>query len=102
MFKFDKLKKKPTVEEKLIADCYTSLARLDPESDDFKKVLKRIDALQAQIQTDKKIKSKLKMPSPDAMFTGAISIASILLVLNYEKLDVVTSKAMGMIHKPKI
>ena len=102
MFKFPKAKKQPTVEEKLIADCYTALSRLDPETAEFKKVLKNIDALQKQVHTDKKNKSKLHWPTPDAMFTGAISLASILLVLNYEKLDVVTSKAMGMIQKPKI
>lgn len=102
MFKFPKRPDRHWTEKKAIADCYTRLAQLDPETDDYEKVLTRIDNLQAQIQMDKKLKSKLKMPSPDAMFTGAISIASILLVLNYERLDVVTSKAFGMINKPKI
>lgn len=102
MFKFPKRTDPHMVEKKAIASCYTHLNTLDPDSEAYGKTLDRIDNLQAQIQMDKKIKSKLKMPSPDAMFTGAISIASILLVLNYEKLDVVTSKAMGMINKPKI
>ena len=37
--------------------------------------------------------------SPDALFGGLISLGSIVLVLNYEKLDIVRSKAFSLIPK---
>lgn len=40
-------------------------------------------------------------PSPDALIGGGVSILGILLVLHYEKLGVVTSKALGFIGKMK-
>lgn len=40
-------------------------------------------------------------PSPDALLGAAASIAGIVLVLHYEKLDAVTSKALAFIGKMK-
>lgn len=47
----------------------------------------------------------LKSPwriSPDALFGGLISLGSIVLVLNYEKLDIVRSKAFSLIPKGRV
>lgn len=38
-------------------------------------------------------------PSPDAVVGAAASIAGILLVLHYEKLDAITSKAFAFLGK---
>lgn len=40
--------------------------------------------------------------SPDVIFAGAINLAGILLVLNFEKIDIVRSKAFNMIVKGKL
>lgn len=46
-------------------------------------------------------KSRSWKPSPDAIIGSVASIAGIVLVLNYEKLNVITSKAFGFIGKLK-
>jgi hypothetical protein len=38
-------------------------------------------------------------PSPDAVVGAAASVAGILLVLNYEKIGVITSKALGFVGR---
>jgi len=40
-------------------------------------------------------------PSPDAIIGAVASVAGIVLVLHYEKLGVVTSKALGFVGKMK-
>jgi hypothetical protein len=40
-------------------------------------------------------------PSPDAVLAAGVSIASVLLVLHFEKLGVITSKAFGFLGKMK-
>lgn len=40
--------------------------------------------------------------SPDVLFSGLISLGSIILVLNYEKLDIVRSKAFSLIPKGRV
>jgi hypothetical protein len=48
-----------------------------------------------------KEKDRSWKPSPDAVIGAAASIVGILAVLHYEKLGVVTSKALGFIGKMK-
>lgn len=40
--------------------------------------------------------------SPDVLFSGLISLGSIILVLNYEKMDIVRSKAFNLIPKGRV
>jgi hypothetical protein len=40
--------------------------------------------------------------SPDALLTVAANLLGILLVLNFEKLDIIRSKAFGMIIKGRL
>lgn len=40
--------------------------------------------------------------SPDVLFSGLISLGSIILVLNYEKMDIVRSKAFSLIPKGRV
>ena len=43
---------------------------------------------------------KRMLPSPDNLFRGAVYLLGLALVLNYEQLHVVSSKAFGMLGKP--
>ena len=40
--------------------------------------------------------------SPDVLLAVAANIGGILLILNYEKLGIITTKAMGLLAKNKI
>lgn len=48
-----------------------------------------------------KEKSRTWKPSPDAIVTAAASIIGIVAILHYEKIGVVTSKALGFVGKMK-
>ena len=48
------------------------------------------------IQTNKKEKIKL---DPNLIVSSAVGLASILLVLNYERSEIITSKAFGMAQR---
>lgn len=48
-----------------------------------------------------KLKTELSSswrPSPDAILAASVSMASILLILNFEKADAITSKAFGFLR----
>lgn len=52
------------------------------------------------------VKEKLEGPrfkiDPNTIITALTSIGGIVLMLHYEKLDVITSKVLGFIQKPKL
>jgi hypothetical protein len=60
------------------------------------------DTLNKQYQTYNEMLKSTWRISPDALFNGLISIGSMLLVLNYEKVDIIRSKAFGLIPKGRV
>lgn len=57
--------------------------------------------LQTEIENDIEKRRTWWKPSPDAVVAAVGSVAGIVLILNYEKLGVVTSKAVGFVNKMK-
>jgi hypothetical protein len=51
-----------------------------------------------KFEADQELRRSWK-PSPDAVIGAAASVAGILLVLHYEKIGVITSKALGFVGK---
>lgn len=60
------------------------------------------NTLNKQYQTYNEMLKPTWRISPDALFSGLISLCSIVLVLNYEKLDIVRSKAFSLIPKGRV
>ena len=60
------------------------------------------DTLNKQYQTYNEMLKPTWRISPDAIFNGLISIGGMLLVLNYEKVDIIRSKAFGLIPKGRV
>lgn len=97
-------KKKTDPEEKpvdkAIAEAYAYLAGSTPETKEHAKIVKQIAALEEiKILSEKKKKIAF---SPDALLTAGASLLGILLILNYERANVVASKALGFVSKSKI
>lgn len=67
------------------------LKRCQPGTDDYKEVLKNLRDLYAIKKGDR--------ISREAILSAVVNIAGILLVLNFEKLGVITSKAFGIIRR---
>lgn len=68
------------------------LEGLDADSDQYKLLLSRLAELQALLPQTKKI-------SGESWLTAAVNLAGIGAVLGYEKANVITSKAFGMIKR---
>lgn len=61
----------------------------------------KAESLKALAESKVVYPQKLKL-SPDAAFTGIVSLASVLLILKHEDLNVITSKAMNFVLKGKL
>nr|DAS57443.1 MAG TPA: hypothetical protein [Caudoviricetes sp.] len=67
-----------------------------PGSPEYKAVLDDIKTLHSLNQ------KKRWVPSPDAVLSACASVSGILLILNYEQLHPVVSKAIGFVSKIRI
>jgi hypothetical protein len=67
-----------------------------PGSPEYKAVLDDIKTLHFLNQ------KKRWIPSPDAVLSACASVSGILLILNYEQLHPVVSKAVGFVSKIRI
>lgn len=67
-----------------------------PGSPEYKAVLDDIKTLHSLNQ------KKRWVPSPDAVLSACASVSGILLILNYEQLHPVVSKALGFVSKIRI
>ena len=72
------------------------LKTLDPESDDYRRVLENVERIRSMRQKTRRV-------SPDAIFSGAVTLTSILVILLFEEHgSLLTSKAATFINKPKL
>jgi hypothetical protein len=94
---FDRIfKNAPSAIDEKIADLYSDLAGYEAHTDDYSNVIDQIVKL---TKLKKEAGSPSWAPSPDAVVGAVASIGGVLLILNYEKLDNVTSKALGFVRK---
>jgi hypothetical protein len=82
-----------------IDSLFSSLAGFEPHDKEYDQItnqLVKLKRLQAELS-----QSSSWRPSPDALIGAAGSLLGIVLILNYEKLDNITSKAVGFVAKSK-
>jgi hypothetical protein len=90
--------KNPFVKEKSSIDIEVErliavITAFSPETKEYTAAVANLKVLMEA----RAVKAKTSSVSPDMLVSVAGSIAGILLVLNYERLGIVTSKAFGMI-----
>lgn len=88
----------PSAIDEKIAQLHSVLDGLDEFSDEYAAVVDQIVKFE-KLKND--IKSPSWTPSPDAVLAAVATIGTTILVLHYEKLGAVTSKAFGFIGKMK-
>lgn len=99
MIKLFTRKDKRSKLEKEIDAITIYLEQIDPTDDAYKEVsenLERLYKLQS-LKEDKK-----QRIDPNTVITVLGSLAGILLILKYEKVDVLTSKAIGFVLKGRV
>lgn len=82
-----------------ITRIFERMEYVDPESDEYGVLVSRLDRLHSMKIAERNDRSKV---SYDAMLTAGASILGILLVINHERLNVITTKALGFVTKPKL
>lgn len=83
--------------EKEIDTVLTKLSTLEPDSKEYTATVKNLETLMGM----NKKESRLKV-NPDTVLSVVGSLSGILLILNFEKADTITTKAMSFILKKKI
>lgn len=84
--------------EASILEVLEQMALTDPDTEKYEVLTKRLSELYAIQNDDKKSSDKI---SKDTMLVAAANLAGILTIVNYEKLNVVTSKAFQLLLKVK-
>lgn len=105
MFKFWKTEETEAASdlEEAITNHINAFAGMDEGSEEQ---LRHAQALKTLMEA-RKIEDEIEndptwRPSPDAVIAAGASILGILAILSFEKLNVVTSKALGFVPKVKI
>ena len=95
-----KKEKEPNYLDEEIKRVIEVMSECDPGSDKYVQMsenLKRLTEAKANYETEDKAKL-----NPNTILTAASNLLGIGLILNYEKLNIITSKALSFIIKPKI
>lgn len=91
----------PSAQEPEIARLRELLSDMDPLDDDYATVLKHVKTL-TELEPAPPKPAEKKTVSPDVIVSGVVSLAGVLSILHFEKLGVITSKALGFVHKIRI
>jgi len=87
---------KPTSLEMEIERLFGILEELDPTSEDYERAANQL----AKLYKLKEIDNNSNKPvSKDEALKALTNLTGILLILNYERLSVITTKAFGLIRK---
>ena len=84
--------------DELIGDIHKEMMSLNSDSDEYAEMTKRLSEL---ITTRTKLQSEGKI-SPDTWALVLANLGGILLILNYERVNVVATKALGFVSKTRI
>lgn len=83
--------------DSMIASALSDMEGMTVGSEDYKRAAESVKLLQ-----EARKNSSSWIPKADTILLAASNLLGIGLILNYEKLGVVTSKAMMMLIKPKL
>lgn len=89
-----KLDREPTTLDKVIELALAELEQISPDSEQYATVVNQVVKLHALKTNDSP-----KRVSPDALVSAAASLLGILLIVNFERVHVVTTKALGILPK---
>lgn len=80
--------------EREIESILVKMSEIDPDSDEYTTAAKNLKVL-----VEAASYKKPNTISPDALLAAGVNIAGIILILNFEKIGLVTSKALNFVGK---
>lgn len=96
---WQKWKDRRSALEKEIDEILAVMAGEDPSTEFYDKCSKQLERLYKLKTVDKTDRKPLDI---NQLIGAGVSIGSILLIMKYEELRVITTKAFGLIHKPRL
>ncbi len=93
---FTKPKTKLTTLEIVINEALERIEHVDPSTDGFARATDQIAKLHKMKESE-----TLPRVSPDTLVLAATNIAGIIMIIKHEHFNVITSKALGFILKPR-
>ncbi len=97
MFKLKKKQKEEKPLDKAIALRIDQLQLVDDEADET-----RVKDLEKLVQVKEKLEGPKFRIDPNTIIAAFASVGSVVLMLNYEKMDVITSKVTSFIPKLRL
>lgn len=95
---FKKQHIQPSNLENAIDELFLEMRSVNGDSEEYSAMAKNLDTLYKLKEVDIKSIATNRV-SKDALVNAAASIAGILLIVNYEKANVLTSKALSLLTK---
>lgn len=89
------LKKEKSDLDKAIDAVHARMHRIGPDDPEYKQQLKYLERL-----SKLRAESRWKRPDTNTMLSVAGTVAGILIIVGYERTNVLTSKAMNLVSKP--
>ena len=98
---FNSKKTPPSALEVAIADHIAEFAGTDAGSEQQQRSGETLKTLLEARRIEQELEKPWFQPSADQMITAAASLAGILSILTFEKWNVLTSKSLSFVVKPK-
>jgi hypothetical protein len=95
--KFTRKKKSKDV-KKLLEDVTERMDKLDPFSEDYEELLKYAERLHKLKNED----DKVKVTRNSAIWGVAGSLGGIVAIMGYERMHIITTKALGFVLKRRV
>ncbi len=93
--------KEPTAKEKEIARLFEELSTTSPEDPEYTQTLKLIAKLQ-KIGVTKKDTSMNQKDWVTILVPAGLGLLQVYMIIRHEDVNVISSKAFGLISKPKV
>lgn len=97
------LKKKTLIKttplEEAIEKVLISMKSTEPDSNEYGTLVDRLDKLHKMKVSDKDTRSRI---SADTLLIVGANLAGIVLILGFEKANIITSKALSFVLKSKV
>ena len=71
----------------------------DPKSEEFHELVASLLEVRNVLQQKAEYKATKRMIQPKEWLSAGVTVGSLLLILNYEKTDVITSKGFSIVSK---
>lgn len=97
--KLPKKERKYTIKDE-IDSMIANMSKMDPLSDDYKTMTERLEKLTEAEQRLSPRRDK-RCVDPNVFLTAGFSVAEILLIMNYEQVRPIVTKAFGRIIKAR-